>query len=107
MGEYNKDSTQSGTGKEQQGDKPAFGQFEKGQQSQEESGGQKGEDTGQGKQQSGQQFGGDKTQTGQKGEDLTGAQSGQQQNENKGQRQQGDEDLDEDSKSSPDSQGMK
>lgn len=105
MGEFNKDSGQPGSDKQQQGEKPAFDQFEKGQQGQEQTGGQKGEESG--KTPSGQQFAQDQTPTGQKGEELTGEKGGQQQYENKGQRQQGDEDLDEDSKSSLDGQGMK
>jgi hypothetical protein len=36
MGEFNKDPNQGGTGKEQQGGKPAFDQFEKGQQGQQD-----------------------------------------------------------------------
>jgi hypothetical protein len=130
MGEFNKDPNQSGTDKQAQGDKPAFDQFEKGQQGQEELGQQKGQDAGQEKQQfgqekgqdtgqdkqqfdqekptSGQQYAEDKTTSGQGQQDeLTGGKGGQQQDAGKAQRQQGDEDLDEDSKSTIDSQGMK
>ena len=46
MGEFNKDANQSGTDKQQQGDKPAFDQFEKGQQGQEDFGQQKVQDSG-------------------------------------------------------------
>ena len=105
MGEFNKETGQQGFDKEQQGEKPAFDQFEKGQQGQEQTGGQKGEDGG--KTPSGQQFAQDPAQSGQKGEALTGDKGGQQQYEDKGQRQQGDEDLDEDSKSQTDNQGLK
>ena len=103
MGEFNKDPNQGGTGKEEQGDKSAFGQFDKGQQGQQDFG-DKGQDTGQGKEQSGQdkagqQFAADKPQFGEgKPEELTDAKDQQQQKiENEGQRQQGDEDLGDDS----------
>jgi hypothetical protein len=124
MGEFNKDPNQGGIGKEQQGDKSAFDQFEKGQpgqQDQKDFGQEKGQDPGQGKEQFGQekqagqqfaqekeQFGQDKSQSGQDNQEQPGIdKGGQQQFENKGQRQQGDEDLDEDSKSNIDNQGLK
>src|SRR5688500_14426642 len=100
MGEFNKDPNQSGTGKEEQGDKPAFGQFDK-QQGQQDTGQEKGADTGQSR----QQFGEDKSQAGQqftqdqsppdqgKQDELAGVRGDQQQQANKTQRQQGDEDL--------------
>ena len=103
MGEFNKDPNQSGTGKEEQGDKSAFGQFDKGQQGQQDFG-EKGQDTGQGKEQfgqekTGQQFAADKSQfVEEKPEESTGGKDQQQQKiQNEGQRQQGDEDLGDDS----------
>jgi hypothetical protein len=132
MGEFNKDPNQSGSDKQAQGDKPAFGQFDKGQQGEQAFGQEKGQETGQDKQQFGQekgqetgqdkqQFGQEKGQeTGQqyaeektpsygqdKQSETTGSQGGQQQDAGKTERQQGDEDLDEDSKSTTDNQGMK
>ena len=113
MGEFNKDANQGGTGKEQQDEKSAFGQFEKGQQKEtgQEKGGElrqeKGQEFGQGKDQlaegTGQQYAQQKEQLGEK---AAGAEVGQQQFEKKGERQQGDEDLGEDSKSNIDNQGM-
>ena len=96
-------------GKEEKGGKPAFGQFEKDQQGEIEGGEQKGAPLGQDKigQQKGEPLGQDPIAVGQKGEVLGGDKGGQRQYEDKGQRQQGDEDLDEDSKSSLDGQGMK
>ena len=101
MGEFNKDPNQSGTGKEEKGEKPAFEQFEKGQQGQEEFGQQKGqgrEDIGQ---QKGQEFAQGKEANAQGkeqyGQEKTeGTPGGQQQYEKPVQRQQGDEDLGDD-----------
>ena len=109
MSEFDKDANQSAFDKEGKGDKSAFGQFEKGQQSEAEGGEQKGEPLGQDEiaQQKGEPLGQDPIAVGQKGETLGDDKGGQRQYEDKGQRQQGDEDLDEDSKSSLDGQGMK
>jgi hypothetical protein len=110
MGEFNKDPNQSGTGKEQQGEKPAFGQFEKGQQGQEEFGQEKGKEpygqekgkeSGQdkesyGQDKAGQQYAEEKPEFGQEKQDQSGK-GGQQQFEKQTQRQQGDEDLGDDS----------
>ena len=111
MGEFNKDPNQGGTGKHEHGDKPAFDQFEKGQDA-----GQGKEQFGQEKQ-PGQQFAQDKSEFGQdtgkepggqqQQDEPSGDKGGQQQYQDKGQRQQGDEDLDEDSKSNIDNQGLK
>ena len=109
MSEFDKGANEAGFGKEEKGDKSAFGQFEKGGQDQAEGGAQKGEPLGQDKiaQQKGEPLGQDPIAVGQKGETLGDDKGGQRQYEDKGQRQQGDEDLDEDSKSSLDGQGMK
>lgn len=103
MGEFNKDPNQSGTGKEEKGEKPAFEQFEKGQQGQE----QFGQEKGQGQQEFGQQkgqgqefaqgkeeFAQGKDQYAQEKTEKT--EGGQQQFEKPVQRQQGDEDLGDD-----------
>ena len=97
MGEFSKDPNQSGTGKQEQGDKPAFGQFEKGQQGQQDTGRTK-EQFGADQSQAGQQFAEGKEQTGKP--EAYGETKGdpqQQQQPDKGQRQQGDEDLGDDS----------
>jgi hypothetical protein len=87
MGEFTKGQDDKFT-KDEKGEKGAFEQLDKDQQSQQDlTGEQKGQDPAQVKQ-----------------EEQTG---GQQQFQKPGQRQQGDEDLDEDSKSRIDSQGMK
>ena len=88
MGEFTKGQDEGKFTKDEKGEKGAFEQLDKGQQSQQDlTGGQKGQDPAQVKQ-----------------EEQTG---GQQQYQKPEQRQQGDEDLDEDSKSQIDSQGMK
>jgi len=101
MGEFDKNQRQDDLGQDEKGEKPAFGQFdgEKGQ-GKDQSFGQDKQQFGQDK----QQFGQDKQQFGQDKQDaLTGAEGGQQQFQNKeqAQRQQGDEDLGEDSKDDP------
>ena len=106
MGEFNKDPNQSGIGKDQRGGKPAFGQFEKGQQDQQDVGEKTpdyGDEKGQGQQFSKdpagqQQFTKDQSQYGQeKQADVAKGDQQQQKIENEGQRQQGDEDLGDDS----------
>jgi hypothetical protein len=85
MGEFTKGQDEGRSTKDEKG---AFEQLDKGQQQEQaQTGEQKGQDPGQAKQ-----------------EEQTG---GQQQYQKPEQRQQGDEDLDEDSKSRIDSQGMK
>lgn len=88
MGEFDKGQDAGKIATDEKGEKPAFEQLDKGQQSQQ---GPIGEQKGQTPEQTKQQ-------------ELTG---GQQQSQKPEQRQQGDEDLDEDSKSQVDSQGMK
>jgi hypothetical protein len=83
MGEFNKDPNQGGTGKEQQGGKPAFDQFEKGQQQQEggkEQFGEKTPDYSQEKSPDQQQQQGGQKQFGEKTPDY-GQDKGQQQQE--------------------------